>query len=81
MSNIKLSYYLKFTIFFSLSKFLSQRFPTLKEYPINIVSEEEKNHYLKIRKLTNHGIKYKFLKMLGSLDDAKKMLHEDFFRR
>ena len=45
------------------------------------VTEEEKNRYLKIGKLTNHGIKYKFLKMLGSLDIAQKMLHEEFFRR
>ena len=45
------------------------------------VTEEEKNHYLKIETLTKHEIKSKILKMLDSLDDGKRMLKGEYFSR
>ena len=45
------------------------------------VTEEEKNHYLRKENLTKRGTKPKILKMLDSLDDAKRILNEEYFGR
>ena len=45
------------------------------------LTEEEKNHYLKMENLTKREIKSKILKMLDSLDDEKRMLNEEYFNR
>ena len=45
------------------------------------LTEEEKNHYLKMENLTKREIKSKILKMLDSLDDKKRMLNEEYFNR
>ena len=45
------------------------------------VTEEEKNHYLRKENLTKRGTKSKILKMLDSLDDAKRILNEEYFGR
>ena len=45
------------------------------------VTEEEKNEYLKIEKLTKNEIKNKIMTILDTLDDDARTLNEEYFKK